>query len=624
MHKKLYIILIAMLSGRIELVSAQIALPVFQAIQKPVASHPGFAVTALNFDNNDQNGTGGDHIEIPWGTGLKDYTVDDSSSFTVTIRAKLPSGSHWVRRNCYYASPDHSMRAAYYYDGGNRIYSLLMDTDGTIVSDQERGTVNRSTNVANHSTSWAGQYSNNIQLIYYDSEYYFWIGYRGTVNASTGVFTSSNSGQKVWFKLNRSYGGSGVNTNIVYDGNDSSSPTVLAEKTASGTYDYIKVSYSDVSDFSSGNTGTIVSTGLGSTGVGTGSINYVLDLDGTNDYVDCGNEALGGSISVECWVKPAQIETDWVGFVCKNEDKDSGEGVFWLGQHSTDGKVRFGVYLNGTSESYIDTDGAVISNGSWYHVAATYDGNYQKIYINGTLVKTSSDLDTVLPSGTSNYYIGLSTAAYFSGRIDEVRIWNDVRTAAEIADNKDDELVGNESGLVAYYKMSDGSGTTLTDNSSNSNNGTLTNMTTSGGSSDWVTSNAPIAYDNVYTDYGPAGAVSKNSISFYKNSVYVLTLGVTPDVSGTTSGTGYLGRLCGGDNPYVDLDNVTEWALISYCDPSDITSLHDSQGSTDLRPWAAERGRSLGIYYSLTNALSDGDPVVDLSGNNQDGVARGF
>ena len=624
MHKKLYIILIAMLSVRIELVSAQIALPVFQAIQKRVASHPGFSVTALSFGNDDQNGTGGDHIEIPWGTGLKDYTVDDSSSFTVTIRAALPVGSNWVRQQCYYTSPAHSIRGSYYYDGGNRFYSILIDTSGNVATDQERGTVTRSTGVANHSTSWAGQYSGNIQMIYYDSEYYFWIGDRGTINASTGAFTSSDSGEKIWFKRNRSYGGNGTNTNVVYDGNDSSSPTVLAEKTASGTYDYVKASHSNVSDFRSGNTGTIISTGLGSTGVGTGSLNYVLDLDGTNDYVDCGNEALGGSISVECWVKPAQIATDWVGFVCKNEDKDSGEGVFWLGQHSTDGKVRFGVYLNGSSERYIDTDGAVISNGSWYHVAATYDGNYQKIYINGTLVKTSSDLNTVLPSGTSNYYIGLSTEAYFAGRIDEVRIWNDVRTAAEIADNKDDELVGNESGLVAYYKMSDGSGTTLTDNSSNSNNGTLTNMTTSGGSSDWVTSNAPIAYDNVYTDYGPAGAVSKNSISFYKNSVYVLTLGVTPDVSGTTSGTGYLGRLCGGDNPYVDLDNVTEWALISYCDPSDITSLHDSQGSTDLRPWAAERGRSLGIYYSLTNALSDGDPVVDLSGNNQDGVARGF
>jgi len=105
-----------MLSGGIELVSAQIALPVFQAIQKRVASHPGFSVTALSFGNDDQNGTGGDHIEIPWSIGLKDYTVDDSSSFTVTIRAKLPSGSHWVRRQCYYTSPLSLFPKEFQYD----------------------------------------------------------------------------------------------------------------------------------------------------------------------------------------------------------------------------------------------------------------------------------------------------------------------------------------------------------------------------------------------------------------------------------------------------------------------------------------------------------------------------
>ena len=68
------------------------------------------------------------------------------------------------------------MRAAYYYDGGNRLYTFLIDTAGTVVSDQERGTVNRSTSVANHSTSWAGQYSGNSQMIYYNSQYYFWTG----------------------------------------------------------------------------------------------------------------------------------------------------------------------------------------------------------------------------------------------------------------------------------------------------------------------------------------------------------------------------------------------------------------------------------------------------------------
>ena len=184
----------------------------------------------------------------------------------------------------------------------------------------------------------------------------------------------------------------------------------------------------------------------------------------------------------------------------------SGEGVFWLGQHSTAGVVRFGIYLTGSdsTETYLDTDGAVLSNNSWYHVAATYDGNYQKIYINGSLVKTSADRNAVLPSGTSEYRIGLSTANYFDGIIDEVRIWNAARSADEIAANMERELVGNESNLVAYYKMSNGSGTTLTDNSSNSNTGTLTNMVTSGGSSDWVTSDAPLGLTTYTATFTPS------------------------------------------------------------------------------------------------------------------------
>ena len=617
---KLIIVSLVAFVSKIAPVYAQYALPTFQAVHKRSSTaHPGYAVTGLTFDNHERNGTGDDCISIPWSTSLKEFTVDDSTSFTVSIRAKLPSGSHYYRRNDYYTSPSHTMRAGYYYDGGKRLLSVLYNSSGAVDSDLEYG-ITRTTEIANHATTWSGKHSGNIQSIYYDSNHWYWIGYRGTANPSTGVYTSSDDGVKLWMKKN--------GNNDAYNPNRTMSD-VLIESSASGNHDFIRVTYSSLSDMTSGSSGTIVSTGLGSTGVGTGSINYVLDLDGTNDYVDCGNEALGGSISVECWVKPAQIATDWVGFVCKNEDKASGEGVFWLGQHSTDGKVRFGVYLNGTSESYIDTDGAVISNGSWYHVAATYDGNYQKIYINGTLVKTSSDLDTVLPSGTSNYYIGLSTEAYFSGRIDEVRIWNDVRTAAEIADIKDDELVGNESGLVAYYKMSDGTGTTLTDNSSNSNNGTLTNMVTSGASTDWVITNAPIAYDNVYTDYGPNSSYSTNCMHFYLNGSLNKAHGLTDNISGSTSGTGYLGQniydFGGGDKgPYTRLLTVTEWVLLSYCNPSEVNSLHSSQGSSDLRPWAAGQGKSLAIYYSLTNAITDGDTVEDLSGNGRNGSANGF
>ena len=610
MFGKLLIVSLVVFVSKIAPVYAQYALPTFQAVHKRSATvHPGYAVTGLTFDNHEKFGTGDDCISIPWSTSLKEFTVDDSTSFTVSMRAKLPTGSHYYRRNDYYTSPSHTMRGGYYYDGGNRLLSALYNSSGSVSSDLEYGNT-RTTGIANHTTTWSGKHSENIQSIYYDSNHWYWIGYRGTADPSTGVYTSSDDGVKLWMKKNG-------NSNA-YNPNKSMSD-VLVESSSGGEYDFIRVTYSSLSDMTSGSSGTIVSTGLGGTGVGTGSINYVLDLDGTNDHVSIPNSINMGTsdFTLSIWLK--------------TDDVSSRQHVFQQ-TGSNDNRViainsggSLTSRLGGSGSDHVS--GVTLSTDTWYHIVLVHDNsaNTLKWYVNGTEQNTNTSVN--VPSNTGTFYLGTNSDAndkYFNGQIDEVRIWNDVRTAAEIGDNMDDELVGNESGLVAYYKMSDGTGTTLTDNSSNSNNGTLTNMVTSGGSSDWVTSNAPIAYDNVYTDYGPAGAVSKNSISFYKNSVYVLTLGVTPDVSGTTSGTGYLGRLCGGDNPYVDLDNVTEWALISYCDPSDITSLHDSQGSTDLRPWAAERGRSLGIYYSLTNALSDGDPVVDLSGKNQDGVARGF
>ena len=100
-----------------------------------------------------------------------------------------------------------------------------------------------------------------------------------------------------------------------------------------------------------------------------------------------------------------------------------------------------------------------------------------------------SDLVTNVPE----FGIGIDIIRcqlFFISQIDEVRIWDDARTQSEIRANMHAELSGSESNLVAYYKMSNGSGTSLTDNSSNSNTGTLTNMD---GSTDWVTSYAPMA-----------------------------------------------------------------------------------------------------------------------------------
>ena len=85
-------------------------------------------------------------------------------------------------------------------------------------------------------------------------------------------------------------------------------------------------------------------------------------------------------------------------------------------------------------------------------------------------------------------YIGRNSNSIY-GELDEIRFWDDKRTATEIKDNMFKELSGTESNLIAYYKMTDQSGSTVTDNSSNNNNGIITGAT-------WVTSNAPIGSIN--------------------------------------------------------------------------------------------------------------------------------
>ncbi|MDP3930162.1 MAG: LamG-like jellyroll fold domain-containing protein, partial [Bacteroidota bacterium] len=81
----------------------------------------------------------------------------------------------------------------------------------------------------------------------------------------------------------------------------------------------------------------------------------------------------------------------------------------------------------------------------------------------------------------------------FQGSLDELRIWNVVRTASQISDNFKDTISRNTSGLVDYYNFDQGIGNgnntglnTLIDIAGTNNGGTLSNMALNGSSSNWV------------------------------------------------------------------------------------------------------------------------------------------
>ncbi len=220
-----------------------------------------------------------------------------------------------------------------------------------------------------------------------------------------------------------------------------------------------------------------------------------LDFDGTNDYVVVPAAASwysGGQMTLECWVN-LNANASWGTFV---KNWSSSLGAFHFGLD--DVTLKPSIYIkqsNGTVASVVSPN--TIPTGTWTHVAFSCDGSLLRLFVNGAQVGSasyngtlsSSFLYTLLGVKPNNAGTGPSTAdpGFLNGKMDDVRFWNSARTPAQISASMNCELAGTESGLVAYYKSNQSSGTVLTDATANAANGTLTNFALSGNTSNWVT-----------------------------------------------------------------------------------------------------------------------------------------
>ncbi len=163
-------------------------------------------------------------------------------------------------------------------------------------------------------------------------------------------------------------------------------------------------------------------------------------------YVDIGDLDISGSqITVEAIIRKSNTTVS--NIISKHTGAADANYLFR--------PTLFGITT--TTGFYFCTNPIVLPLNEWYHIAATYDGTLIKYYVNGCKVNelpatgdlVQNNLITAIGARPGNAV----PVEHFRGNIDEVRIWNIVRTETEIQQNMNFLLPTTQPGLLVYYKF---------------------------------------------------------------------------------------------------------------------------------------------------------------------------
>jgi hypothetical protein len=236
------------------------------------------------------------------------------------------------------------------------------------------------------------------------------------------------------------------------------------------------------------------------------------------------NLAPDTAITVEAWIRA----TAWAfnifdgTIVCKHSWSQGEQG--YVLRAGGNGQVEFKVATSTSWQGPFSAPGSMNLN-TWYHVAGTYDGDSIKVYINGVRQSALYMPSGMIPGLAYPIRIGRlsdpsqSQTRYWTGQIDEVRIWNRALTPTEILDRYDHHLdAAQESGLVGYWRLNEASGTNVADQTINGNSGTLAGAV-------WSTTLVPFNQTATTPIIFPNGNVLTSSISA---SAYQWNLNGTP------------------------------------------------------------------------------------------------
>lgn len=205
-----------------------------------------------------------------------------------------------------------------------------------------------------------------------------------------------------------------------------------------------------------------------------GRIGKAGTLDGTDEYVDLYdtmNASLSTTYTVSAWIKTTTVGE--ANVVASYRSTSSATPIYFQMDHNN-ADARF-VVRDGAGNIATASYASALTTNTWYHLTGVRNGNTTRIYVNG--VEGTSATATFGTISHNKAIIGgivvgvgstPQSTTLFKGAIDNLRIYNYVRTPAQIA------WEYNRGAPLAHYKLDECSGSTANNSISSSYPGTIT------------------------------------------------------------------------------------------------------------------------------------------------------
>ena len=169
-------------------------------------------------------------------------------------------------------------------------------------------------------------------------------------------------------------------------------------------------------------------------------------------YLNSSSEIVGSNISpvtIAAWISLSSIGTEQ--FILDDSNNDVYGGGLSL-KVTEDGKLSF----VSRDEEYSTISQQALEVGKWYFVGATFDGDKNRVYIDGELAgEYTVYAQRSLDAGAMTIGASLLDGGYFDGRIDDVAIFSGALSSAELAEIMENGVDDEHVILARYYDFND-------------------------------------------------------------------------------------------------------------------------------------------------------------------------